>query len=55
MGLYIFADVTWCLYPYYDIENPEIYNWNIHLKPNSEEYQYQHTFMATLTFGMYVS
>ena len=26
-------NVTWYLYPYNDIENPEIYSWNIQLKP----------------------
>ena len=28
-------NVSWYLYTYYDIDNPEIYNWNIHLKPNT--------------------
>ena len=25
-------NVTWYLYPYYDIKNTELYNWNVHLK-----------------------
>ena len=27
---------TWYLYPYYDIENPELFNWNMHLKPGTK-------------------
>ena len=27
--------VTWYLYPYYGIENPELYNRNIHLEPGA--------------------
>ena len=30
--------VTWHLYPYHNIENPELCNWNIHLKSSREEY-----------------
>ena len=40
-------------YPCYDIENPELYNRNIHLKPSKQEKQYhiiQHTITATPTF-----
>ena len=28
------ASAQWYLYPYHDIENAEVYNWNLHLKPN---------------------
>ena len=50
-------NVTWYPYPYYDIENPEPYNWNIHLKPSRQESQYdiiQHAVMTTPTLGMYI-
>ena len=29
--------VTWYPYPYYDIENTELYNWNVHLKPERKQ------------------
>ena len=50
-------NVTWYLYPYYDIETTEIYNWNAHLKPDRKQSQYQitqYTNMAKPTFGMCV-
>ena len=30
-------NVTKYLYPYYEIENTEVYNWNVHLKPDREQ------------------
>ena len=51
-------NVTFFLYPYYDIENPELYNLDVHSKPSRKEWQYhiiQHTIMATPTLGMYIS
>ena len=30
-------NVTKYLYPYYDIENTELYNCNVHLKPDREQ------------------
>ena len=51
-------NVTWYPYPYHDIENTELYNWNVHLKPDKKQEQYQiiqYTIMATPTFGTYVS
>ena len=49
-------NVTWYLYPYYDIENTELYSWNVHMKPDRKQYQtIQYTNLATPTFGMYVS
>ena len=29
--------VAWYIYPYYDIENLELYNWNIHLEPGRKK------------------
>ena len=29
--------VMGCNWSYYDIESPELYNWNVHLKPNRKE------------------
>ena len=50
-------NVTWYLYPYHNIENAELYNSNIHMKPSRKEWQYiiQHTAMATPNRGMYMS
>ena len=31
-------NVTWYLYPYYDMENPEQCNWNIYLKASRREW-----------------
>ena len=28
---------AWHLYPYYDIENTELYKWNVHLKPDRKQ------------------
>ena len=41
-------NVTWYLYPYHNIEDPEPYDWNIYLKPSRK-----HTVMNTLTLGVY--
>ena len=46
------------LYPYHYLENPELYQWNIHLKPSRNELQYhiiRNTVVATPTIGMYTS
>ena len=40
------------------IENTELYKWNVHLKPDRKQYQYQiiqYTSMAAPTNDMYVS
>ena len=50
-------NVTWYLYPYYDIGNPELYNWNIHLNSSRKEQEYhivQHAVMAKPTIGMHM-
>ena len=31
------TNTQWYLYPYYDIANAELYNLNVHLKPNRKE------------------
>ena len=46
-------NVTWYLHPHYDMQNAELYNWNVNLKPNRKYEQYhiiQHTSMTTPTF-----
>ena len=30
-------NVTWYLYPHFDIDNTELYNWNVHLKPDRKQ------------------
>ena len=31
---WLMHNVTWYLYPYFDIENAELKKWNVYLKPN---------------------
>ena len=43
------------LYPYYDIENTELYNWNVHQAGNQAGNNNSIKSSKTPTFGMYVS